>query len=126
ADYVIKKGFRMGLTKEDIVATVSMLTVRSIVYNYDKYVLKNTNKRFSEVILSGGGIRNKFIVRELERELHERGLRLLLHEEMGVDSKFKEALGMAVLAHEALSGIPNNVPRATGARKAVVMGLIAL
>lgn len=126
ANYVIKKGFRMGLTKEDIVATVSMLTVKSIVYNYDKYVLKNPKRRFSEVILGGGGVRNKFIVRELERELRKRGLRLLLHEELGVDSKFKEALGMAVLTHEALSGIPNNVPRATGARKAVVMGLIAL
>ncbi|MEM1931428.1 MAG: anhydro-N-acetylmuramic acid kinase [Sulfolobales archaeon] len=126
ADYVIKKSSRMGLTKEDIVATVSMLTVKSIVYNYDKYILNNPHRRFSEVILGGGGVKNKFIVRELERELRERGLRLLTHEELGIDSKFKEALGMAILAHETLSGIPNNVPRATGARKAVVMGLIAL
>ncbi|MCS7099955.1 MAG: anhydro-N-acetylmuramic acid kinase [Sulfolobales archaeon] len=125
AEYVIKRGLSLGLSKKDIVATVSMFTVKSIVYNYDMYVLKNTGKKFSEVVLGGGGTRNRFLVRELEKELRKRGLRLIFHEELGIDSKYKEALGMAVLAHEALSGIPNNVPRATGARKRVVMGLIA-
>lgn len=126
AERAIKRGLGMGLSKEDIIATLSMLTVKSIVYNYDRFVLKGGDRRFSEVILGGGGVRNRFIVRELERELRERGLRVLTHDEVGIDSKFKESLGMAVLAHEALSGVPNNVPKATGARRSVVMGLIAI
>ncbi|MCX8184507.1 MAG: anhydro-N-acetylmuramic acid kinase [Sulfolobales archaeon] len=125
-EYAIKKGLSLGLSKKDIVATISMFTVKSIVYNYDKYVLKNSEKKFSEVVLGGGGTRNRFIVRELEKELKKRGLKLLSHEELGIDSKYKEALGMAVLAHETLSGISNNVPKATGALKQVVMGLIAM
>lgn len=126
AERVVKKGLRMGLSKEDIVATVSMFTVKSIVYNYDRFALRGGDGRFSEVILGGGGVRNRFIVRELEREFRKRSLKILTHDEVGIDSKFKESLGMAVLAHEALSGVPNNVPKATGARRSVVMGLIAM
>lgn len=126
AEYSIRKGLRMGISKEDIVATVTALTVASIVYNYDRFILRSPFHKYREVIVSGGGTKNKFIMERLRDELRKRGLRLLTHEDLGIDSKFKESLGMAILAHEALSGIPNNVPRATGARKAVVMGLIAL
>lgn len=125
AEHVVRKGLSLGLSKKDVVATVTMLTVKSIIYNYDRFILGRRRAKFEEVILGGGGVRNKMMVRELERELRERGLRLLTHEEVGIDSKFKEALGMAVLAHEALSGVPNNAPRATGARRSVVMGVIA-
>ncbi len=123
---VVRKGLNLGLSKEDIVATLTTFVVRSIVYNYDRYILRRYGGRISEVVLGGGGARNRYLVRELERELKERGLRLTTHEELGIDSKYKEALGMAVLAHEALSGVPNNVPKATGAKKQVVMGVVAL
>ncbi len=123
---VVRRGLSLGLSKEDLVATLSTFVVRSIVYNYDRYVLRRYRGRISEVVLGGGGARNRYLFRELERELRERGLRLITHEELGIVSKYKEALGMAVLAHEALSGIPNNIPRATGARRQVVMGVIAL
>jgi len=123
---VVRRGLSLGLSKEDVVATLTTFVVRSIVYNYDRYVLRRYRGRISEVVLGGGGARNRYLVRELERELREKGIRLITHEELGVDPKYKEALGMAVLAHEALSGIPNNVPRATGARRQVVMGVIAL
>ncbi len=52
-------------------------------------------------------------------------LEMLRHEDLGIDSKFKEALGVAVLAHEALSEIPNNMSRAAGVMKRVAMGEIA-
>lgn len=123
---VVRRGLSLGLSREDVVATLATFVVKSIVYNYDRYILRRYGGRISEVVLGGGGARNRYLVRELERELRERGLRLTTHEELGIDSKYKEALGIAVLAHEALSGIPNNAPRATGARRQVVMGIIAL
>ena len=123
---VVRRGLSLGLRREDVVATLATFVVRSIVYNYDRYILRRYRGRISEVVLGGGGARNRYLVRELERELRERGLRLTTHEELGIDSKYKEALGMAVLAHETLSGVPNNVPGATGARRQVVMGVVAL
>jgi len=121
---VIEKARSKGLSKEDIVATLTMFTVKSIVHNYKLYVLPRGGIR--EVIVGGGGTRNKTLMKWLEEELKRLGLRVALHEDLGIDSKIKEALGMAILAHETLSGVPNNVPGATGARKKVVMGEIAL
>lgn len=121
---VVAMGRRRGLSREDIVATVTMFTARSIAENYKLYVIPKT--RIEEVVLGGGGVMNRTLVRWLEEELRPLGVRILRHEDLGLDSKIKEALGMAILAHESLSGIPNNVPGATGAARRVVMGEIAL
>ncbi|MDK2383802.1 MAG: anhydro-N-acetylmuramic acid kinase, partial [Candidatus Korarchaeota archaeon] len=121
---IVERGRRLRLSPEDIVATVTMFTVKSIVYNYDRYVLPRT--RIDVVILGGGGARNKTLVCMLRAELAERGIRLSFHEDYGIDSKAKEALGIAVLGHEAANGVPNNVPGATGARRRVVMGKFVL
>lgn len=122
---ILKKALERNLAKEDVIATLAMFTVKSIIYNYDKYILSKYGKIFSEAIVGGGGVRNKFIMRELTKELKMRGINVLTHEDLGIDSKYKEALGMAVLAHETLSGIPNNVVGATGAKKYVIMGVIS-
>ena len=46
------------------------------------------------------------------------------HEDFGIANAAKEALAFAILAHETLLGKPGNVPNATGARRAVVLGKI--
>ena len=54
------------------------------------------------------------------------GLRLQRTEEYGVTSEAKEALAFAVLAYQTWRKMPSNLPSATGARKAVVLGKISL
>jgi anhydro-N-acetylmuramic acid kinase len=49
---------------------------------------------------------------------------LFTHEDFGIANDAKEALAFAILAHETLLGRPSNVPNATGARRAVVLGKI--
>jgi anhydro-N-acetylmuramic acid kinase len=49
---------------------------------------------------------------------------LRTHEDFGIANAAKEALAFAILAHETLLGKPGNVPNATGARRAVVLGKI--
>jgi len=121
---IVEAGRRRGLSPEDIVATVTMFTVKSIIYNYDKYILPKMS--INEVIVGGGGARNKTLMGMLREELRSRGIRLSFHEDYGIDSKAKEALGIAILGHEAANGVPNNVPGATGARRKVVMGKFVL
>ena len=51
-------------------------------------------------------------------------LDLLRHEDFGVSTKFKEALLFALLAYTTNYGIPNNVPKCTGASARVCLGNI--
>ena len=48
----------------------------------------------------------------------------LTHEDFGLANAAKEALALAILAHETLRGRPGNVPSATDAQRAVVLGKI--
>jgi anhydro-N-acetylmuramic acid kinase len=49
---------------------------------------------------------------------------LFTHEDFGIANAAKEALAFAILAHETLLGNPGNVPNATGARRAALLGKI--
>jgi len=40
----------------------------------------------------------------------------------GVNADAKEAMAFALLAHDGLAGLPTNIPRATGASRAVSLG----
>ncbi len=120
---LIQRAYELGCTvKEDIVATASELTVQSIVRAYRNFVFPRGS--VDEVIVGGGGSRNPYFMRRLREELEP--LRVLTHEDIGIPDQAKEALAFAVLGNELLSGKANNLPAATGAGKAVVMGKLAL
>jgi anhydro-N-acetylmuramic acid kinase len=51
-------------------------------------------------------------------------IKIKTHEDFGIPNQAKEALAFAILANEVVFNSPNNVPRATGARKRVVLGKI--
>jgi anhydro-N-acetylmuramic acid kinase len=76
-----------------------------------------------EMLVSGGGVRNRAIMDALASECGAVRVRPL--GETGFDPDAKEAVGFAVLAHETLFGRAGNVPGATGASRPVVLGKIA-
>jgi anhydro-N-acetylmuramic acid kinase len=77
------------------------------------------------MILSGGGAKNSALVTMLTGELAPLGLRLRFSDEFGLPSAAKEAVAFAVLAHETWHRQPSNIPSATGARRAAVLGKIS-
>ena len=81
--------------------------------------------RFSEVIASGGGTRNATLMAWLSNELRALGLALRCSDEFGIPSEAKEAVAFAVLAFESWNRRPSNVPSATGAKRAAVLGKIS-
>ncbi|MGE5579129.1 MAG: anhydro-N-acetylmuramic acid kinase [Bacillota bacterium] len=111
-----------GLSPEDLMATASELTVATIAGSYRDFIL--TKGPVDQIIVGGGGARNPYFMRRLQEEFPK--VQVMTHEDAGIPDQGKEALAFAVLGNELLMGQPNNVPSATGARKPVVMGKIAL
>lgn len=97
------------------IRTAAELTARTIALSIGRY------PGIREVIVSGGGAHNGFLMERLRAILPQR---VFDAREFGVDADAKEALLFALLAYESFHGRPGNVPAATGARRAVVLGKI--
>lgn len=105
---------------EDLVATLTHLTARSIRDAYDRFIFPE--HRVSEIILSGGGTKNDSLVSLIKEEFAP--LKVTAIEDYGIPSEAKEALSFAILANETLSGRPSNLPAVTGAEKKVLLGSV--
>lgn len=115
---LVGKGRNRNLSANDILATLTMLTARSIADAYTRYA----PRPIQEVILGGGGTRNPVLVRMLQSLLSPAPVHT--HEEVGLDSDLKEGLVFAVLGYETWHGRPSTLPAMTGASHPVVLGQI--
>ena len=115
--------------KEDVVATATALTARSIVDAVQRFVLEKMSAsrraNFSEMILSGGGAKNATLVRMLTEGLAPLGIQLRMSDAFGLPSEAKEAVAFAVLSYETWNRRISNVPSATGAKRGAVLGKIS-
>jgi anhydro-N-acetylmuramic acid kinase len=109
---------------QDVVATATALTARSIAYGVEQFVL-DPRRAFGEMIVSGGGSRNSTLVRMLSEALADLGVRVRISDEFGLPSEAKEAVAFAVLAYETWNRRPSNMPSATGAKRAAILGKIS-
>lgn len=108
------------LNKEDIIATVTMFTAKSIAENYRNFVLNR--HKIDKIILGGGGAHNSTLVKFLKELLPE--VSVLTQEEVGYSSDAKEAIAFVVLGNETMHRSFSNVPSATGAKEKVILGTI--
>jgi len=109
---------RQGLKPNDIVATLTMFTARSIEHAYRTYLPSLPD----EIIVSGGGAKNKTLMKMLAEQLEP--VPVKTSDEFGLGIEAKEAVAFAVLAYETWHKRPGNLPSATGASRAVILGNI--
>ncbi|MFN7921743.1 MAG: anhydro-N-acetylmuramic acid kinase [Bryobacteraceae bacterium] len=114
----IERLLATGLPFEDLVATAGAFTVATIVAGIE--LLKATP---DDLIVGGGGAHNPQIMGLLAAYLPH--TKVSVTTDHGIDSDAKEAIAFALMAHETWRGRPSNVPSATGARHAVVLGKIS-
>lgn len=117
AHELVRAGQARGLSSADILATLTALTAWSIASAYQRFL----PAPMDEIILGGGGKHNRTLVQMLATFSHAT---VLTHEDIGLDSDYKEALVFAVLAYETWHGRPATLPSQTGARHASVLGQI--
>ena len=116
-----------GASKTDVVATATALTARSIADAVQRFVLPRfgVRRRDHEMIVSGGGVNNPTLMAMLRNEIASLGIELHFSDEFGLPAEAKEAVAFALLAHETWHRRPSNVPSATGAKRAAILGKIS-
>jgi anhydro-N-acetylmuramic acid kinase len=102
---------KSGLAPRDLVATATVLTAATIAMQV---------RGPAELIASGGGVHNPQIMAHLAAFLP--GVSISTSADHGIDPDAKEAIAFAILAHETWRRRPSNLPSATGARHAVILG----
>lgn len=107
--------------KQDIVATATSLTARSIANALRRFVV-GRGKTFGEYVVSGGGANNPTLLAMLANELRPLKMKVRASDEFGLPSEAKEAAAFALMAFETWNRRPSNVPSATGARRPAILG----
>jgi anhydro-N-acetylmuramic acid kinase len=100
----------------DILATVTELTARSIALAYERFV----PEPIKDVLVSGGGAKNKYLMERLTLRLAHCPVRAF--DDLFFPGEAKEAVAFAFLGLRNLRGEPGNVPLATGANGARILG----
>ena len=109
---------------EDALATATAFTVESIVRSYHRFVLPKMNKNAVDYIVSGGGARNRTLMKMLRRRLEPMGCAVQSSDDFGLPAAAKEAAAFALLAWQTWHRKPGNVPAATGALRPAILGQV--
>jgi anhydro-N-acetylmuramic acid kinase len=100
---------------DDLIATATAFTAESIARSYRDFI----GQPVDEVIVAGGGARNPTLLRMLRERLP--GTAVTVYEFL----QEKEAMAMALIANDTISGLDTNVASLTGGH-ATVLGKICL
>ena len=112
---MIDEGRALRLSDADIIATITTLTARTITSAL------HFLQRVDEIFIGGGGAKNSFLMAQIAAGFSGivRGT-----DELGLPSDAKEAVAFATMGFATLHGWPCNLPSATGAAQAAVLGSI--
>jgi len=116
-DPLLQHARERRLAVEDVVATLTMFTVRTIADAYQRFLPRMPD----QVVLGGGGAHNPTLRAWLAEALAP--AELLDHDDFGLPTLGREAIYFAVLGYQALHGRANTVSACTGAAHAVVGGV---
>ncbi|HET6205061.1 MAG TPA: anhydro-N-acetylmuramic acid kinase [Planctomycetota bacterium] len=106
---------------EDLLATAAEFTAATVALSIKRFL--PARLRPSEILVAGGGVRNAALLRALRRRLAPASVRSTAV--AGIDPLAREAVAFAILANDAVAGLPTSLPAVTGARRAVTLGKLS-
>lgn len=110
----LKSHLDTSMSNQDIQATLTELTARSIATAIDSHTLSNP-----EIYVCGGGSHNDNLLKRLSANLD---LPVYTTEKLGLHPDWVEACAFAWLAYRTLNQQPGNLPAVTGARGERILG----
>lgn len=118
-----------GGADADCVATATALTAESVLSAYRNFVWAHLGSAAPlakvEFCVAGGGAKNQTLMAMLRKGFTELGVRVRMMEELGVAAQAKEGVAFALLAWLTWHRMAGNVPAATGADRAMVLGKVS-
>ncbi len=121
-DGVMGLAKQLNLAEDDLVASVTAWTARTIASSYQDY-FNSRNTIVDEVIVSGGGGHNQTLLRFLDEYLPDQ--RITTIDEFGISSDMKEAVAFVVFGYHFLKGKTNTIKSFTNADHEVIMGKLS-
>lgn len=119
-DDIWARASRMGISDDDLVASVTAFTAATMIDAYQRFIL--SRYPLIEVVLCGGGSHNPALIRQLHAGLSPTPFRS--SDDFGISVDALEAVIFAVLAYETVCGHTTNVLTATGAQRGVILGKV--
>lgn len=110
-----------GYDKHDYLHTFTKITIDSIVNSYLELNKKYGN--IDEIIFSGGGAHNKYILEQIANQL--KNTKISKSSDYNISIDYKEALAFIVLGNQTLNNKPSNLIEATGAKAPAILGQIS-
>jgi anhydro-N-acetylmuramic acid kinase len=101
----------------DLIATATALTAATVAFALTRFAPKT-----QELVAAGGGTHNRQLMAQLAAFLPECQIRTT--SDFAIDVDAKEAVAFAILAHRTWRRKTGNLPSATGASRAVILGKI--
>jgi len=108
------------LSKEDLLSTITTFTASVIAQDLDN-LFRIKKIRLIELLVTGGGTRNLFLMRQLQNKC--RGVHVRKINEIGIPSQFREALVFATLSWWHCLQRKVNPSNITGANKSMLYGV---
>ena len=112
--------FVRGLSLEDGVATLTDFTA-SIIGEELYLSLKRSKEKIKEVLLCGGGRKNKVLIKKIKENLPS-NIRLKFIDDFNIDGDFVESQAFGFLAIRRILNLPITFPSTTGCASDCVGG----
>ena len=116
AEALFERAQRAGLAADDLLATLVAFTAEAVARACRDFL----PGRAERLIVGGGGARNRAVMAALAERMPGVGIDPM--DAHGVPSGAAEAMAFALMGRNARLGLPNHLPRCTGAAAARVLG----
>jgi anhydro-N-acetylmuramic acid kinase len=117
AEALAREWRERGGEEDDLVATLVVFTAEAVGRACRDFL---GHAEVDRVLVGGGGVENPALMEALAAALP--GIPVEPFDAAGVPARAAEAMAFALMGRNALLGLPNHLPRCTGASRAAVLG----